>query len=168
MVFERVSQLLLDNIDAKIQEYSKAEETKDGTTRLYSIVIGYVMRLDNGRFLKRNGKVSETRFYEYARIDKSTWSEMKRGTVVTSKKTLLKLIIALELDEAEATALLQVMGSGFYPNDPQDQVVQAIIDLRKNGFEITVDDAIEILYDYSQIGSKPFVSIYESPNDKKS
>lgn len=165
-VSAKVSRLLLEDIDEKIQGYSQNARKAKDETRLYDIVMGYVKRLGGGKFLKKNGNVSEARFYTYAYIDKSTWSEMKWGLVETSKKTLLKLVIALELNEEEAVAFLQSGRSGFDLDDPQDQVVLAIIDVRKAGFSVTVDDAVEILDFYSRNGKASFVSIYEIPGDK--
>ena len=159
---DKVSRSLLAGIDEKIKEYSDVK-TEGKNSALYDDVTAYILRLGDPRFLRKNGTIREARFYSYAYIDKSTWSEMKWGLVATSKKTILKLIIALKLDEDEAVRLLRKGRSGFDQSDPQDQVVLAMIDVRKAGFDITVDDAVEILDYYSLNGKRSFVSIYEIP-----
>lgn len=130
---------------------------------IYEDAIVYIKRLNNARFLRKNGEVKEAPFYQYAYIDKSTWSELKWNQVVPSKKTLLKLILALKLDKAEAEALMAKGQKAFDPDDFQDQVILAVIGMRNGEYEIDIDDIIEILDYYRTNGPRTFDSIYETP-----
>ena len=137
------------------------EGTREPT--IYEDVIVYIKRLNNTRFLRQNGEVKEAPFYQYAYIDKSTWSELKWNQVIPSKKTLLKLILALKLDKAEAEALMVKGQKAFNLDDFQDRVILAVIGMRNGEYEIDIDDIIEILDYYRTNGPRPFDSIYETP-----
>ena len=97
-------------------------------------------------------------FYKYAYIDKSTWSELRWNLVVPKKKTLLKLIIALRLNEEEAEDLMRRGSSSFNPKDLRDQIILALIDIQC----YNPDDVYEVLEEYRLHGSQKFENIYDS------
>lgn len=153
---------IFDEINSHINETVEADLKK--SLPLYDLIISYIKRMNNSRFLRKNGEVKEATFYQYAKIDKSTWSEIKWDQITPSKKTLLKLIIALELTHEEAEDLLDRVKERFDPNDIQDQIIEAIMIVRKR-HHLTVNDIECILFEYQEMYSttKPFDCIYETP-----
>lgn len=149
---------LLDAIDAHL---GRPEEIGEST--IYEDAVSYLRRLGNPRFLRKSGGVKEAAFYQYACIDKSTWSELKWNQVKPSKKTVFKLILALELTQEEAEALLGKVQAAFDPAEMQDQVILAMVNLREQGYELSVDDAAQVLDYYRENGPRPFNSIYDTP-----
>lgn len=141
-------------IDAQISSRLKAMAYEES---LYDVVIRYIERLKDERFFKKNGDVNDAAFYRYACIDKSTWSDLKYSQVLLKKKTLLKLVIALRLNEDEAEDLLRRGSSGFDPKDMRDQIILALIDIRC--YEI--EDVYEVLEEYRAMGSQKFQNIYD-------
>ena len=131
---------------------------------LYDEIILYIKRLNNSRYIRKNGDVKEATFYQDARIDKSTWSDIKWNQITPSKKTLLKLILALNLTHEEAEALLERGKEKFDPEDIQDQIIEAIMIVRQK-HDLTVQDIEDILFEYQEMYSKtkPFDCIYETP-----
>ena len=132
---------------------------------LYDEIILYIKRLNNSRYIRKNGDVKEATFYQDARIDKSTWSDIKWNQITPSKKTLLKLILALNLTHEEAEALLERGKEKFDPEDIQDQIIEAIMIVRQK-HDLTVQDIEDILFEYQEMYSKtkPFDCIYETPS----
>lgn len=131
---------------------------------LYDEIILYIKRLNNSRYIRKNGDVKEATFYQDARIDKSTWSDIKWNQITPSKKTLLKLILALNLTHEEAEALLERGKEKFDPEDIQDQIIEAIMIVRQK-HDLTVQDIEDILFEYQEMYSKTksFDCIYETP-----
>lgn len=150
----RASKILNPVIDAHISSRLDAMVCEDS---LYDVVIRYIKRLNNENFFKKNGEVNDAAFYRYACIDKSTWSDLKYSQVVLKKKTLLKLVIALRLNEEEAEDLLRRGSSGFDPKDIRDQIILALIDIRC--YEI--EDVYEVLEEYRKKGKQKFQNIYD-------
>lgn len=155
---EKVNPQIVGMID---QHLSQPTEPPEPT--IYEDVIFYIKRMKDPRYLRKNGGIKEAAFYQYAYIDKSTWSELKWNQVRPSKKTVLKLILALELSENEAEALMAKAHCGFDTTSIQDQVIQALIHLRAQGCALDVDEVIEVLDYYRENGPKPFISIYDTP-----
>ena len=134
---------------------------------IYEDVIYYIKRLGDVRFLRKSGELKEAAFYQYAHIDKSTWSGLKWNQLTPSKKTVLKLILALKLSEEEARALLDKAHHSFALSDDQedyaqDKLILALINLDRKKFDLDVDQIIEVLYYYQHNGTKPFDSIYDT------
>lgn len=123
---------------------------------LYDTILHYIKRLNNPDFFSKLGNIKEAAFYEYALIDKSTWSSIKYNTIIPSKKTLLKLVIALRLNETEAKDLLRKGSNSFDLKDMRDQVILALIDIKC--YDIT--DVYEVLEEYRNKGPKKFDNIY--------
>jgi len=123
---------------------------------LYELVLRYIRRLNNDNFYRKNGNLNEAAFYQQALIDKSTWSELRWNQVVPTKKTLLKLVIALHLNEAEATELMHKGSSSFDPKDIRDQIILALIDLRR----YDICEVYDVLEEYRLNGPRPFENIY--------
>ncbi len=129
----------------------------------YDQIILRIKKMNEPRFIRKNGNIYDARFYEYARIDDATWSDIKNDKVIPSKKTLLKLIIALRLNHDEAEEMLKQFGKTFETGDIQDQVIQAVIDLREN-YDLDVDDIEDILFRYQEMykDKKYFECIYQT------
>lgn len=167
-----LSALKLDN-EQKDSFYAKIYSNFGASWQntIYENVIGYIKVLDNSsRFLKGKGEVKEEVFYEYAYIDNTTWNNIKKyknidsKKVTPSKKTILKLILALKMDKTEADDMLSRVNERFDYNDTQDKVICAIIE---TGYKYIyeVDQIVEILDFYKKNSVKPFISIYDNPKD---
>ena len=79
---------------------------------------------------------------------------------------LVKLIdqqLALKLSESETEELLAKAHQGFEPEDYQDRLILALIELRKGPYQLDVDGIVEVLEYYQKNGPKPFDSIYDTP-----
>jgi len=150
---------LLDILDLKVKEMvpDKAEKT------IYQEVISYIKGLNDAAYLRANGEVKEAAFYQYARIDKSTWSDMKWKQIKIKKKTLFKLALALNLDRVQTESLLQKGGEKFDLSDIQDKLVLAIIEVRKT-HDLSVKDIESIIAEYQDMykDTHPFDSIYDT------
>lgn len=150
---------ILELIDSEVNNtvYVSAEKS------IYDIVITYIKRMNDPRFLKKNGEVKEAGFYRYAYIDKSTWSDMKWKKIKIKKKTLLKLILALNLNREQAEELLSQGGEKFDFSNFQDKLILAIIEIRKV-HTLDVEDIAEIIFEYQDMyhDTQPFDSIYET------
>lgn len=155
---EKVDPQIVDMIDLRLGQPLEPPEPT-----IYEDAIFYIKRMKNPRYLRKNGGVKEAAFYQYACIDKSTWSELKWNQVKPSKKTVLKLILALELTENEAEALMAKAHCGFDFTSIQDQVILALIHLRAQGHALDVNEAMEVLDYYRENGPRPFISIYDTP-----
>lgn len=125
---------------------------------VYEKVLEYIKRLNNPAFFRKNGEIKESAFYQYAYIDKSTWSELRWNLVVPKKKTLLKLAIALRLNEQEAVDLMQRGSNSFNPKDLRDQIILALIDIQC----YNPNEVYEVLEEYRLHGSQKFENIYGS------
>lgn len=144
-------------IDVTITDHIKHKlKTMEQEKTLYELVITYIQRLKDQRFLFKNGNVNGTAFARYACIDKSTWNDLCWGQALMSKKTLLKLVVALRLNEDEANDLMRRGSNSFDPKDIRDQIILALIDLRC--YEI--EDVYDVLEDYREKGHS-FKNIYD-------
>lgn len=156
----KYSQEIKRLIDLELQG---PQESRPSGTTLYEDVIGYIKRNGMQPFLRENGSVREAAFYTYARVDKSTWSDLKWNRIKVRKKTLLKLALALKLNEQETEALLAKGAERFDPDEIQDKIIRAVIRLNQH-YDLTVPDIEEILAEYQEMykDTKPFDSIYET------
>lgn len=111
------------------------------------------------RFVKKSGLPDEAGFYAYARIDKSTWSSLRWNLRLPSKETLLKLVIALRLNEEEANELMRRGSNSLNESDPRDRVILALLDI--SCYEI--EDVYDVLEEYGTNGAQPFKNIYGVP-----
>ena len=143
-----------------IQSHLKNDIPHSNT--LYEDITIFIRKLDNPRFIRKNKTVHDAEFYKYACIDDSTWSDIKNNKITPSKKTLLKLIIALKLNRQEAEEILKKCGKRFDPCDIQDQVILAVLDLWDT-YDLSVWDVEDILFYYQEIynDTKPFECIYQ-------
>lgn len=141
-------------IAARIQEKKKIAEEEES---LYEMIKRYIKRLGRPEFYRKNGELNEAAFYRYAWIDKSTWSDIRWEKIVPQKKTLLKLVIALELNEEEAVELLRKGSSCFNIRDPRDQIILALIDIKCYDYQAVYD----VLEEYRLNGARPFENIYD-------
>lgn len=139
------------------QQIEKRLKMMKQTKSLYDTIISYINRLNDVRFFFKNGSVNDAAFYKYACIDKSTWSDLKYGLIIPKKKTMLKLAIALRLNEKEAVDLMSRGSNSFDPKDIRDQIILSLIDLKC--YEI--EDVYEVLEEYRNKGPQKFENIYD-------
>ena len=154
-----------DATGKKIDAFISANRGTVQTTTLYDEVMIFLERLNRkleGAFSRKNGAINEAKFYDYAYIDKSTWSSMKNNLIVPKKKTVLKLAIALQLNEDEAMRLMQKINDSFDYDDKQDLVILALLNLKI--YDITT--VIDTLEFYQMQGQPYFDSIYDSPEEQ--
>lgn len=147
----------VDPIDIEISnriEFRAKQYAKE--TSLYEFLIPLIKRSQSPSFVKANGEVNGAKFYTYARIDKSTWSNIRWNLITPNKNTLLKLIIALKLNEEEANVLMRKGSNSLNPKDPRDLVILALIDLKIYDIE-TVYSVLEV---YGKRGTVKFENIY--------
>ncbi len=130
----------------------KINENKEN---LYDLLLKYIKRLRKD-FYKKNGVLNADSFCKYAIIDKSTWSNIQHNVGKPSKETLLKLIIVLELNETEATEMMNIAGNCFCYSDFRDQLILAIIDVKL----YDVEAVYEIMEKYRNDGVHNFKNIY--------
>ena len=126
---------------------------------LYDTTLRYLRRLDRAEFRRKNCSVNEASFYKYARIEKSTWSHIRLGETLPQKETMLKLVIALRLNEADATKLLSKASCSFNDTDLRDMVILACIDVCCYDIE-TVYDILEEYADDGPNRPRRFKNIY--------
>jgi O-acetyl-ADP-ribose deacetylase (regulator of RNase III)/transcriptional regulator with XRE-family HTH domain len=98
------------------------------------------------RLIEAKGR-TQVEVYRRANIDRRHFSRMRNSETYTpSKKTILALAIALELDMAETADLLKRAGYAFSRSHKFDVIVEYFITNGKyNIFEIN-----EVLFDYDQ------------------
>ena len=89
-------------------------------------------------------------FYREARINADVWSNFRSGTVASSKPTLLKIVIALRLNEDEARHFLSLAGKAYNAMEMTDRIIFACIDL---GI-YDPDTICEILVYYKRVYAK--------------
>ena len=158
---------ILDMINTQI----KKPQTINSPVSIYDKVIDYIKKMNDPRFIKRiEGDiiVKEAPFYQYAHIDKSTWSDMKWKNIKIKKKTIFKLILALNLNQEQAEDLLSMIGETFDFSDKQEIIILAIINLPKT-LSLNVEDIKDILYYYQEMydnaNKTSFDSIYDMAED---
>ncbi|MCD7883979.1 MAG: hypothetical protein LUI87_09830 [Lachnospiraceae bacterium] len=139
----------MDAVENRMQQH----ETQKS---LYDLILFYIKRLGKSRFFFKNGELNAAAFYQYAQIDKSTWSQLKYGTATPKKETLLKLVIALRLSVDEAEDFMVKGSNSLNPNDPRDLVILALLDVKC--YEI--GDVYEVLEEYGKNGVRKFENIY--------
>ena len=143
-----------EKIDPRIKR--AVEEIESGQESLYEFLCRW---LEKRHWVKKSGKLDEGGFYKYAMIDKNTWSNIRWSIGFPSKETLLKLIIALRLNEQEAQVLMRKGSGALNPLDPRDRVILALIDIKC----YDIDDVYEVLEEYGKHPAKPedaFNNIY--------
>lgn len=128
---------------------------------LYEDICRYINRINEGasteKFLKNSGKLDEKKFYDYARIDKNTWSNIRLQAKGITKESALKLVIALQLSEKEAQELLKKASWSFNRSDYRDRVIIALLHTRC----FDPREAAELLEEYSKNEKHPFQNIYD-------
>lgn len=129
-------------------DISEALRNRQMGESLYSMILGFLERIEGTQFRRKSGGLNEAAFYKYARIEKNTWSNIRLGNTTPQKETMLKLVIALRLNEQEAVALLAKASYGFNDTDLRDMVILACIDT--NCYEI--ETVYEILEEYADDG----------------
>ena len=153
---------IIDEINTHIDQAVVFDLSEKFT--LYDDIIAYIKRLGVKDYLRRNGEVKEATFYQRAYIDKSTWSDIKWDKINPSKKTILKLIIALELNEKESEEMLRKCKERFEYDNIQDQIILAIIKIRTKR-KLEIEEVKDILFEYQEMYKEinPFDCIYETP-----
>ena len=142
-------------VDPRIAQAVLTREKKaESAGTLYDYVCDMIRR--QPRFVKKSGKLDEAGFYAYARIDKTTWSNLRWGLRVPSKETLLKLVFALRLTEEEANILMAKGHDSLDETDPRDRIVLALLDIGC----YDIEEVYEVLEEYGTNGVHPFKNIY--------
>lgn len=130
-------------------------------TTLYEDICQYINRINQGasteKFLKKSGKTDEKKFYDYAQIDKNTWSNIRLKARGITKESALKLVIALQLSEKEAQELLKKASWSFNKSDYRDRVIIAL--LHVGCFD--PQKAAWLLEEYGKNEKHPFPNIYD-------
>lgn len=153
---------------------NKMFERNSKPKTLYETVKEYINKLNNPNFYFKNGNLNEAAFYEYARIDKSTWWGIAHNSLTPKKKTLFKLIFALKLDFENAKIIMEKGKSSFDESDRLDLIVMALIDVKcYDVYEVY--DVIEEYRIQDQKAKWPIdnpiktvtENIYDTPEDKK-
>lgn len=155
----RAAFALVQKVDTQIAEIVRQRMdlgTQDET--LYKFILRNIRRMNDPKFYRKNGNLNESAFYQYAIIDKSTWSELRWNQVVPTKKTLLKLVVALRLNESEAEELMHKGSSSFDPKDIRDQIILVMIQLR----HYEIEEVYDVLEEYRLNGPQPFENIYST------
>lgn len=140
-------------------DISQALNARKPGESLYDTVLKYLERKGGRAFRRKNGEINEPAFYKYARIEKSSWSRIRLGETLPHKETMLKLVIALGLNEEEAAGLLAKASCSFNDTDLRDMVILACIDVRC----YDIETVYELLEEYADGGpGKPrrFKNIY--------
>ena len=151
----RRSAPVFQKVDLRVEQAIAARERRAAASgTLYTYVCGILQR--QNRFIKKSGKLDESGFYAYARIDKTTWSNLRWNLRIPSKETLLKLIFALRLNEADARELMTRGSNSLNEADPRDRIVLALLDV--GCYEI--EAVYEVLEEYGTRGAVPFRNIY--------
>ena len=109
------------------------------------------------KFLKKSGKTDEKKFYDYAQIDKNTWSNIRLKARGITKEGALKLVIALQLSEKEAQELLKKASWSFNKSDYRDRVIIALLHVRC----FDPRKAAWLLEEYGKNERHPFRNIYD-------
>lgn len=154
----RPERALYPDVVGKV-DISEALSARKPGVSLYDSIMAYVRRLGCRSFQRKNGDINEASFYKYARIEKSSWSRIRLGEVLPQKETMLKLVIALRLNEEEAEGLLAKASLSFNDTDLRDMVILSCLDVGC----YDIETVYEILEEYADNGpGKPrrFKNIY--------
>lgn len=146
-------------VKAVAEELSRGAFEEEKT--LYEDICFYLERMNQGdpeeKFKKKSGRLDEKRFYDYAQIDKNTWSNMRLNAKGITKESALKLVIALQLSEREAEKLLKKASWSFNRNDYRDRVILALLHIRC----FDPYEAAGLLEEYGKKEEHPFRNIYD-------
>ncbi|MCD7824137.1 MAG: hypothetical protein LUG86_09025 [Oscillospiraceae bacterium] len=152
---QKVSSDVALAVENRINQMPQPGEGDDSP--LYSLIVIFIRRLHNDKYMKKNGEVNGAAFCRDAFIDKSTWTSIRYGSIVPKKETLLKLVIALRLSENEANSLMMMGSNSLNPSDPRDLVILALIDIKC----YDIYDVYEVLEEYGKNGKRQFENIYD-------
>ncbi len=124
------------------------ERRKEEGGKLYDLLCKW---LEVRKWVKKSGKLDEAGFYRYAMIDKNTWSNIRWNKGLPSKDTLLKLVIALKLNEQEAGELMRRGSSALNPQDSRDRIILALLDIGC----YDIDAIYEVMEEYGKHPANP-------------
>lgn len=149
----RAMQKLDPEIQASIEDAIRNRIDLKAEPQLYDFLC---KKLREQHFVKKSGLLDEAGFYTYAQISSNTWSNIRWGNGIPSKETLLRIIIALKLNENDANEVMRLGRNSLSLSDPRDRVILALIDIRC--YDIyTVYDVLE---EYGKYGARPFANIF--------
>lgn len=153
-VSEQVGVPCMEKISSRITDaINKFPEDQES---LYDFLCKW---LKHRKWVRKSGKLDESGFYKYAMIDKNTWSNIRWNKGWPSKETLLKLVIALRMNEQEANELMRKGSGVLNPLDPRDRIILALIDIKC----YDINDVYEVLEEYGKNPADPekrFANIY--------
>lgn len=149
------------------KKYEKLQEIIDQMVpdkTFFDVLDDWLLKKGYG---KSNGSIDYASFYKYARITKTTWSNLRIWSAdatgnVPKKETLLKIVIGLHLKPQEADQLMKKASNGLNYNDLRDRVIMAC--MYKNIYE--PEDVYEILEYFATADGKMrrFKNIYGDPD----
>ena len=128
-----------------------------------------IKELPKRGFKDKNGLPDYVAFYKYSWISSYTWHMLISGKSKPGYKTIRRIIIGLKLNEDDANWLISLVGQGFNPADPADNLFLACIECGYN----TPGEVNEIFDYYAGMypdGKKRFPNPYEdrtSESDKE-
>lgn len=136
---------------------------------LYDMLLGYIKKLNRPDFYFKSGtkkdELNGAKFCRYAYIDKSTWSNIQLDIGNVRKETLLKLVIALHLNEEDAEIVMKKGSSRFVYNDFRDQLILALLDIKCYEVDVIYDVLESFIND--GLPQHKFENIYDTKEIKQ-
>lgn len=124
-----------DELQAKIDNYKdnyKKGKNDSPANGIYEYIINYIISHNDTRFLKKNGKVNESAFYEFVPMQKESWyKDIKNNTgKPPGEKIMLRLVFALKLSTQEARDFLRLGGCYLTPENNKYCLVLSLLDTK--------------------------------------
>lgn len=116
----------IESVTKELEQFALMKESS-----LYEDICSYISRIRfPNTFIKKSGKLDEKKFYDYAYLNKNTWSNIRLNTKGISKDSALKLVIALQLTVEEAEKLIKKASLSMNCNEYPDRIVIALLNIR--------------------------------------
>lgn len=139
---------------------------------LYFAILEHIKKLDRPDFYfksgDKKGELNKAKFCRYSDVDDSTMYNICWNIKKPSKETLLKLIVALKLNEKDAIDLMEKGSNAFFENDFRDQLMLALINC-KEWEKMDYIDVYDIMEKFRNDGlpAHRFDNIYDSPAERQ-
>lgn len=150
--------VLDEDLGAKMDLFKDEAKSFNAKSEIYDYIINYIQSHKIERFLKKNGKVNESKFYEFVPLQKETWYyEIKNNSGKPPGETImLRLLFALQMSTKDACFFMRLAGYQLNPINQKYRLVMALLDLKRYDRE-TVYDAFEF---YGKRARPKFKNIY--------
>ena len=148
-----LSDSFLNDFDDKLKGRLLDNEKEE---KNYDLILRYIKRTGKN-FFKKNGELNSSAFCKYAMIDDSSLSNIRYNIGNPSRDTVLKLIFALKLTEAEAQKLLNRFGHSFCYTEFRDQLIISMLEYKI--YEI--ESVYEVMEMYRNDGVHHFENLYK-------